>query len=77
VSVQDFARRLGLAIDRHLAANKTVTVTCFYEKATRRLRLCTVPQRLTMRFDRYDDPANRFTLPSAALHAPDAFRSLK
>lgn len=59
--------------DRHLSAPAMVTVTCFYEKANSRLQSCSSPGTFTMRFDRYDDPANRFTVPSAALHAPDAF----
>ena len=60
--------------DRHRPASALLTVTCLYEKATRRMRSCSAPDAFTMVFDRYDDPANRFTLPAAALHAPDAFR---
>jgi hypothetical protein len=61
--------------DRHRPANETVAVTCFYEKVTSRLWSCSAPGAFTATFDRYDDPANRFTLPAAALHAPDAFRT--
>ena len=60
--------------DRHRPASALLTVTCLYEKATRRMRSCSAPDAFTMTFDRYDDPSNRFTLPSEALHAPDAFR---
>jgi hypothetical protein len=60
--------------DRHRPASALLTMTCLYEKATRRMRSCSAPDAFTMVFDRYDDPANRFTLPAAALHAPDAFR---
>jgi len=67
-------RRTAKSIDRQLSATTMVTVTCFYEKVNSRVRSCSAPGIFTMRFDRYDDPANRFTLPSAALHAPDSFR---
>jgi hypothetical protein len=66
----------GAFVDKHLPATQTVTTTCWYEKETSRLRRCSAPNVFSMTFDHYNDPANRFTVPAEALHAPDAFPSL-
>jgi hypothetical protein len=48
--------------------DKIATMTCLYDKATRYFRSCT-SERYAMTFDHYDDPANDFTIPVAALRA--------
>jgi hypothetical protein len=55
--------------DGHLHPGKYVTMTCLYEKPTGYLRSCTSGREYVMTYDHYDDPANDFTIPAAALHA--------
>lgn len=56
--------------ERGAAKTKTVPFTCTYEKATGRARSCTVGNLASVKFDRYNDPSNAFTIPAAALNAP-------
>ena len=46
-------------------------MTCLYEKASGLFRSCSAGNDFTITFDRYNDPSNTFTIPSAALRAPN------
>jgi hypothetical protein len=51
-------------------APRTVAVRCVFEAKTSRVRVCSTANA-SIRIDRYNDPANRFPIPAAALHAPN------
>jgi hypothetical protein len=52
------------------AVPRTVAVRCVFEKKSSRVRVCSTANA-SIRYDRYNDPANKFPVPAAALHAPD------
>ena len=51
---------------------KLVTMTCLYTKEGGVYRSCSVGKLYTLTFDHYDDAANHFVVPQAALDAPPA-----
>jgi len=55
--------------NRSFTAGKNTAVTCVYERGTFRIRSCKT-KSASIRFDRYNDPSNKFEVPLAALRAP-------
>jgi hypothetical protein len=54
-------------------ANRTLVVTCLYEKMTGRARACFAGKAIVIKFDHYNDPSNAFVIPAAALRARPRF----
>lgn len=57
------------AINPLLASHKVVTVTCLYEERSGWLRSCSAGKFFSMTLGHYNDPANDFNVPAAALQA--------